>query len=64
MVRIQPNRFIVILDRSIVISLAPVRDATVGKGIGMIRIQPDRFIVVLDRPVVISLAPISIAPII
>ena len=63
MFRIEPDRFVIILDRPVVIALARVCDTPVGKGIGMFRIEPDRFVIILDRPVVIALARVCDTPV-
>src|SRR5262249_8528285 len=63
MLGIELDRFIIILNRPVVISLMSIGIPPIIESICMLRIEPERFIVILNRPVVVSLASVGDTPV-
>ena len=61
MLGVYTDRFIVVLNRQIVMSFGGVRKAPIGVGLSMPRIQADYLVVVPHSLVVIAATPIRVA---
>lgn len=57
---VEPDRLIVVVDRSILIPLAVVRDPAVSEGRRVLQVEPGRLIEVLDRPIIVALAAVRV----
>lgn len=62
--RVKPNGFVIVLDRSLVLTQAEVGKAAIAKRQSKLRAKPDGFVIVFDGPLILLKFAIGKTPIV